>query len=109
MPCTQDPSQDPSQEAPQEQVGAGHELQVEKADSSSPPLSPFGVTTVQAAADRTSVTDGRFSSIQRLSGTPSTSQPQQVCYTYAFVTYHPELQVLWSEIAVCMVYCIMLS
>ena len=44
----------------------------------SPPLSPFAVVGVQAAAERTmAVDDGRFSSLQRLSGSASTSQ--QVC------------------------------
>ena len=41
----------------------------------SPPLSPFAVQGVQAAADRTEAADdGRFSSLQRLSGSASTSQ-----------------------------------
>ena len=47
-------------------------------DGVSPPLSPFAVVGVQAAAERTApVDDARFSSLQRLSGTASTSQ--QVC------------------------------
>ena len=44
----------------------------------SPPLSPFAVVGVQAAAERTAAADdGPLSSLQRLSGSASTSQ--QVC------------------------------
>ena len=47
-------------------------------------MSPFGADQLQAAAERTAVTDARFSSLQRLSGTASTSDTgtQQVSCSF---------------------------
>ena len=62
---------------------------VSRTGSLSPPLSPFSGADMQAAAERTTAAaDGRFSSLQRLSGTASTSQPafspHQVIFSHKF-------------------------
>ena len=63
---------------------ADQEGVAERSGSMSPPMSPFSVTHVQVAADRTAATtDGRFSSLQRLSGSGSASTSQQVSCLYS--------------------------
>ncbi len=64
------------QEPQQDQPGVNQDEVAQRTGSVSPPLSPFAISHVQAAADRTEATDGRFSSLQRLSGTASTSRPE---------------------------------
>lgn len=65
------------------QQGAAQDPTRLSQDGVSPPLSPFAAVGVQAAAERTATAeDGRFSSLQRLSGTASTSQ--QVCSVMAW-------------------------
>lgn len=66
-------------DAAQDTAGPSQPGGAERTGSLSPPMSPFAVSGVQAAADRTAAADdGRFSSLQRLSGSASTSQ--QVCH-----------------------------
>ncbi|DBA89209.1 hypothetical protein WJX77_000076 [Trebouxia sp. C0004] len=60
-------------ESEQHQPAASQGGVAEGIDSVSPPMSPFGGDQLQAAAERTAVTDARFSSLQRLSGAASTS------------------------------------
>ncbi len=72
------------QESEQNQLAANQGSMTERTGSLSPPISPFGGDQLQAAAERTAVTDARFSSLQRLSGTASTSDTgtQQVSCSF---------------------------
>ena len=72
------------QESEQNQPAAGQGSVTERAGSLSPPMSPFGGDQLQAAAERTAVTDARFSSLQRLSGTASTSDTRTQQVTCSF-------------------------
>ncbi|KAL3160650.1 hypothetical protein ABBQ32_010571 [Trebouxia sp. C0010 RCD-2024] len=69
-------------DAAQDTAGPSQPGGAERTGSLSPPMSPFAVSGVQAAADRTAAADdGRFSSLQRLSGSASTSQQAGVPYS----------------------------
>lgn len=77
------------QESEQNQPAASQGSMTERTGSLSPsnqapPGGPFGGHQLQAAAERTAVTDARFSSLQRLSGTASTSDTgtQQVSWSF---------------------------
>ncbi len=78
------------QESEQNQPAASQGSMTERTGSLSPPMSPFGGDQLQAAADRTAVTDARFSSLQRLSGTASTSDTgtQQVSCSFIHTLFH---------------------
>jgi hypothetical protein len=73
------------QESEQHQPAASQGGMIERTGSLSPPLSPFGGDQLQAAAERTAVTDARFSSLQRLSGTASTSDTGTQQASHSFI------------------------
>ena len=78
------------QESEQNQAAASQGSLTERTGCLSPPMSPFGGDQLQAAAERTAVTDARFSSLQRLSGTASTSDTgtQQVSCSFVHTLLH---------------------
>ena len=78
------------QESEQNQAAASQGSLTGRTGSLSPPMSPFGGDQLQAAAERTAVTDARFSSLQRLSGTASTSDTgtQQVSCSFVHTLFH---------------------
>lgn len=78
------------QESEQNQAAASQGSLTGRTGSLSPPMSPFGGDQLQAAAERTAVTDARFSSLQRLSGTASTSDTgtQQVSCSIVHTLFH---------------------